>query len=163
MSMARLQRGGLRLTLAGALLLALAVALSMPAAAGSPDRDVWVASRDLPRGALLGEGDVRVVRLAANRIPRDAVPDGESLVGLQLRRGVREGRVVRERWVEAPSKVKRGELVRIVLRHGGLHIVGRGRAVTDGAVGDRIRVVNTDSRREVMGRVARDGSIHVGL
>lgn len=146
-----------------ALLAALVLALAAPVGADSAEREVWVASRDLPRGALLGEGDLRLERRAPHRVPRDAVPDRGRLLGLELRRGVREGRVVRERMVEVPSKVKRGEVVRLVLRRGGLQIVGRGRAVSDGAVGDRIRVVNTDSRREVSGRVAGDGSIHVGL
>lgn len=155
--------------LAAALLLAVGMGVSAQPASAADDAagprlgSAWVATRDLPRGAQIGPSDMRLEQKEARRIPRDAAAPGDEVVGLQLRRGVRKGRIVRERWLEAVSKVKRGDLVRIVVRSGGLQIVGKGRAVTDGAIGDRIRVVNTDSRREITGRVTRDGSIHVDL
>ncbi len=140
------------------------LALSLPALADSTTDAVWVAARDLPRGALLAEEDVRVERRESRRTPSDASrADSDAIVGMQLRRSVREGRVLRDRWLEPASTVKRGQVVRLVVRSGGLQILGKGRAVSDGAVGERIRVVNLDSRREIVGRVARDGSVHVGL
>ena len=131
-------------------------AVAEPAIASEP---VWVAARDLSRGARVASGDLRLAD--AKRPPHDALRSESAALGMELRRAVREGRVVRSRWLLRPSAVKRGDQVAIVLRRGGLEIRGRGRAVTDGAVGDRIRVVNSDSRRQIVGRVEEDGSVHV--
>ena len=126
-------------------------------------RVVWVAARRLRKGETLRASDLSQKRLDATAVPRGTTADLRRLTGLELRRSVSEGTPVRTSWVAAPALVERGQLVRLIVVRSGLRIEGRGRAVSDGAAGDRIRVVNTDSRREVVGRVARDGSIHVGL
>lgn len=124
---------------------------------------VWVAARELPRGARVSESDLRLQQIDTRSLPTGATSNLDELVGLQLRRSMREGAVLRTRYLEPVTLVERGEIVRLVLRYAGLEIVGKGRAVTDGALGQQIRVVNTDSRREVMGRVEKDGSIYVEL
>ena len=45
----------------------------------------------------------------------------------------------------------------------GLRILTEGRALARGGVGDVIRVMNLSSRTTVSGRIAADGSVHVGL
>ena len=124
---------------------------------------VWVAARSLARGARLTERDLRLERVDLQALPPGATARAADLVGFQLRRALREGAVVRTRFVEPVSLVERGQIVRIVVHGAGLEIVGKGRAVTDGALGEQIRVVNTDSRREILGRVASDGAVHVDL
>lgn len=126
-------------------------------------RQVWVAGRKLTRGAPLTEHDLRVERVSGRTVPRGAVSDPSEIDGQQLNRSLREGEVIRKRYLEPITLVKRGQTVRMVLRGGGLEIVSKGRAVTDGAIGQEIRVINTDSRREVRGRVAEDGAVHVDL
>jgi len=126
-------------------------------------RPVWVTSRALRRGDRLRAKDLRMEHRDAGRVPREATDRLEVLVGKELKRSVREGEPVRTSWVMAPSIIERGQLVRLIVVRGGLRIEGRGKAISDGALGERIRVVNTDSRRQVVGRVAPDGSIHVGL
>jgi len=124
---------------------------------------VWVAARELPRGTQIARSDLRLESLDTRSVPSGAISDVEELVGLQLRRSLKAGAVLRTRYMEAVSLVTRGQIVRIVLQGAGFKIVGKGRAVTDGAIGQHIRVVNTDSRREVTGRVARNGSIYVDM
>lgn len=124
---------------------------------------VWVAARELPRGARIGEDDVRLAKVELRALPGDRASTLEDIVGLQLKRSLREGVVLRKRHLAPVSVVERGQVVRIVLRAAGLEIVGKGKAVSNGAIGESIRVVNTDSRREVVGRVAEDGAVHVDL
>lgn len=124
---------------------------------------VWVAARELPRGARVMQSDLRLEQVPARSVPKGATGNLDEMVGLELRRSLREGAVLRTRYLQPVSLVERGQLVRIVLRGGGIEIVGKGRAVTDGAFGEQIKVVNTDSRREVIGRVEKDGSVYVDL
>jgi len=124
---------------------------------------VWVAARELSRGTRVMESDLRLEQVPARSVPKGAVGNLDEMVGLQLRRSLQEGAVLRTRYLEPVSLIERGQVVRIVLRGGGLQIVGKGRAVTDGAYGQQIKVVNTDSRREVTGRVEKDGSVYVDM
>ena len=77
------------------------------------------------------------------------------------RRSIPAGRTLRTDWFEAPAVIGRGDRVRLVLHAGGMRIEGIGQALSDGAVGEVVRVRNADSRREVHGRVAPDGAVHV--
>jgi len=124
-------------------------------------RSIWVAARPLQKGALLQESDLRSVRHESRRVPKGATTDLDSLLGKELERSVREGAVIRAEWLDLPSVVERGQRVRLVIQRSGLRIEGVGRAVSDGALGEEIRVVNLDSRREVSGRAAGEGVVVV--
>ncbi|GAB4099966.1 SAF domain-containing protein [Sinomonas halotolerans] len=62
--------------------------LTPPSAAMVP---VAVAARDLPAGAALGAGDVRLARLPADAVPDHASADTSALVGQRLSGAVRRG------------------------------------------------------------------------
>jgi flagella basal body P-ring formation protein FlgA len=57
--------------------------------------------------------------------------------------------------------VANGAEVRLVYVDGGLTIVAAGSALQDGAIGDLIRVRNSDSGLTVSGAVQADGSVRV--
>ena len=54
-------------------------------------------------------------------------------------------------------------MVRLNFRSGALAIEGLGKARQDGRPGDRIRVINLDSRREIVGTVTPSGEVDVAL
>ena len=60
-----------------------------------------------------------------------------------------------------PYAVERGKAVRIVFTNGPLTITAGGAPLENAAVGDLIRVRNTDSGIIVSGTVMEDGTIHV--
>ncbi len=124
---------------------------------------VVVPARDLSRGSLLEPDDFRYVERDARRIPRDAVRDKSSLEGLRAKQSLREGRPIRGSQVEGVPLVERGDRVQIVLQAGALRINAMGEARDTGALGDWIRVVNVDSKRELSGRVDAEGRVHVAF
>ena len=88
-----------------------------------------------------GQGDVRVVRpggMRATLAPSSPV------------NGV--GRVV------ADAAIRRGEMVTLVYRIGGLQLSTHARALEDGAIGQGIRLVNLTSNRTVDGTVTGPGA-----
>lgn len=127
------------------------------------EEDVFVAARDLRRGDVLAEQDLRRVRRDASRIPSDAIRDPSQAVGLRATRSLRADRVLRRSQVENVPVVGRGDRVTLVLESGSIQIRAVGRAVEAGAVGDWIRVTNLDSKRELSGRVDREGRVHVAF
>ena len=82
---------------------------------------------------------------------------------MQLRRPAAAGSVLTPELVEAPRLVRRGELVTVTARTGGIEIRTQGKAMRDGVQGERIPVENASSRRVVEGQVTGRGQVEVTL
>jgi len=122
---------------------------------------VALAAHPLRRGMPLRQKDLLIEPREVAELPHGFVVDPSRLVGQRLKRSVRAGAVLQEGWVEEPPLVVRGQVVQLRLERGPLVIEGKGLARQDGHKGEWIRVVNTDSRREILGQVRRGGVIHV--
>lgn len=122
-----------------------------------------VATRSLERGEMVAEGDLELRPLAPGARLRGRPLAPEAIVGKRTRRRVPRGAAWREEWVEAAPLVSRGQPVRLRYASGALRIEATGVAREEGGVGDLVRVHNPASRRELRGRVAPDGSVHVAF
>lgn len=127
-----------------------------------PDRFV-IAARPLARGHVVALDDLATVSRDRAASPSDAARDLDSLVGMRLKRSVAGDQLLRAGDFEPVPVVDRGDRVTIVLEKGPLLIQAVGRAQEKGATGDWIRVVNLDSKRELTGRVDREGRVHVAF
>lgn len=125
------------------------------------DVAVVVAAGPVQRGQMIGPDDLRLEDRDVSELSDGWLDDLEELVGRRARRTVAPGTMWLRSWAEIPPLVKRGELVRLRLVHGRLRIEGKGVVRRDAHAGEWIRVVNADSKRELMGRVEPDGVIHV--
>jgi flagella basal body P-ring formation protein FlgA len=119
--------------------------LTRPVAAGMPIPADALAleTRDLTRVA---GGALDRPELAAGRIARRALGAGTALGANDL---------------SLPAAVRRGQLVTLVARSGGLEVRSSGKAVSDGAPGERVMVENPLSRRQVQGVVQDSGEVWV--
>ncbi|MEK7360153.1 MAG: flagellar basal body P-ring formation chaperone FlgA, partial [Planctomycetota bacterium] len=57
--------------------------------------------------------------------------------------------------------IKRGECIKLLLQSGNLIIVAKGVAKEDGHLGKIIKVKNTDSKKEIQGRVEDASTVKV--
>jgi flagella basal body P-ring formation protein FlgA len=126
-------------------------------------RAVVVAVRELSRRAIVGAGDVRLERRPPSRIPAGAAHDLSDVVGKEISRPLAPGEAVTTGSVTAPSVIRRGTVVSLVLEGPNFRIVARGVALEDGSLGGPIRVVNQSSRREVVGRVEDERTVRVSF
>lgn len=85
----------------------------------------------------------------------------DAVIGQEARVAIYPGRVVMRGSVGEPAMVDRNQAVELIYEVGGLTIRAEGRALGRGAVGERIRVMNSDSRTVLFGTVAPNGSIMV--
>ena len=76
------------------------------------------------------------------------------VIGLETQVAVYRGQPIRAGDLGPPTLIRRNELIRLSFRAGTLLLVTEGRALDDGALGERVRVMNLDSRRTVYGVVA---------
>lgn len=123
--------------------------------------DVPVLNRRMMPGEVISQSDLDWTTLQRDRTGADTVLSAAELVGQTVRRNVTPHRPVRAGDVRAPVVVPRGAVVTILLQTPSMTLTAQGRALSDGAHGEVIRVTNTASNRTVEARVAGDGLVTV--
>jgi flagella basal body P-ring formation protein FlgA len=104
---------------------------------------------DLPRGSVVGAGDVAYETSAIEDLPGRVLTRTDSLVGKRLTQPGKAGRPVQSSAVEAPPAIERGAKVRLVAAMKGVTMSRLVVAQEDGRIGDTIRV-RTDDRRDTL-------------
>jgi flagella basal body P-ring formation protein FlgA len=87
--------------------------------------------------------------------------DPKDVVGKILKKDVAAGTVLTNLMLDSRQVIRRGETVTLVGETNQLFVRTKGKAEEPGRVGERIRVKNLSSDREVVGRVADDGTVIV--
>jgi flagella basal body P-ring formation protein FlgA len=125
-----------------------------PADAGH--RASAVATRDLPRGAVLEEADLEhrtAPRTTASEAPVAAATGLGSLVGMELLQAVAAGEPIDARKLQRPLLVRRGDLVSVVAQSAGVHVRTTARAMEDAALGDLVTLETLEDRQKYAARV----------
>jgi flagella basal body P-ring formation protein FlgA len=139
-----------------ALAAALLAGALAPAAADEAETMV-VAARSLRAGAILAPGDLA----SAPATAPGALADPDAAVGMEARVSLVKGRPVMPEDLRPPTAVERNQIVSMTFRSGPLTIVTDGRALGRGSVGERVRVMNLDSRTTVTAVVSAPGSVEI--
>lgn len=124
---------------------------------------VYVAARTLPRGHLLSEADLVEEERDVTRLTSGYISDKQQLVGQRLKSQLLAGRILTPRLLKADVAIRRGQSVTLIIRSGDISIQMGGKALTDGAISQRIRVENTNSGRIVEGIVRSREHVEVLL
>ena len=124
---------------------------------------VLVAARTLPRGKSLQPGDVRLARRELSRLTSGYFSNLSAVNDMELKRTVRRDSVLTPSNVMIPKLVKRGDSITILAKSGHLTIHVKGKALMHGRKGDKIRVKNVRSKREVQAVVVGPGLVKVAM
>ena len=92
-----------------------------------------------------------------------AVTRLDEVIGLEARVTLYPGRPITPGDVGAPAVIDRNQIVTMIYDIGGLRITTEGRALDRAGLGDQVRIINTDSRLTVVGKVKADGTVEVGI
>lgn len=122
-----------------------------------------VLRRAVNTGETIRANDIELVQVREDASKRDLIADPKRLVGQTARVRLRDGEPVREGDVRAPTLVTRNATVTIILQTGSLQLSAQGRATEDGARGDTIRIVNTQSNRTIEATVVAPDTVLVQL
>lgn len=136
-------------------LLLLAALLAFPAPA--EEDATLVATRSLRARTVVAPADVA---LSPGATP-GALTHPEDAIGMETRVAVYAGRPLMPADLGPPALVDRNQIVTMVFSLGGLTITAEGRALGRGGVGERVRVMNLDSRTTVTGVVTDSGMLEV--
>lgn len=125
--------------------------------------EVPVLARPIGAGEIIRREDVQLVALPASRLAPGTVADLDRLIGKASRRPLAAQRPIRTTDVAAPVLVARNSVVTVrVSGQNGLTLAMTGRALDEGAEGDRVRVLNTRSSKQIEGIVVGAGLVEVG-
>ncbi len=114
--------------------------------AGAAAEDIF-AARNIRAGNALSAEDI---------VPpeeRDAMRRAVKLIGMEAVRTIYRGQPLQETELRKPTLVKRNAIVQMEFAKGPMSISAEGRALDQGGMGDRIRVMNLASRRIVIATV----------
>lgn len=111
---------------------------------------------------VITAADLTWVRVPHGQVPPAGFTDPAEIVGTQARRRLAAHRVLTERDLGPPLLVRRGHPVELIYARPGLYVTALGVAQEDGALGDRVRVINTESRRQLQGVVSGPDEVAFG-
>ncbi len=114
---------------------------------------VPVLKNSLKNGDIIGGMDIDYIDLPQNRIANGTLLDGKDLVNMTPRRTVHGGKPVIINELEQPKMVNRGEAITLIFANGPMVLTVKGKSLQAGALGDTVRVSNSDSNKNLQGTV----------
>jgi len=119
------------------------------------------AARLIPRGKTIDAGDVTEQTSEVTGVPLRRLPTAADVIGARALHDVAAGALVGASAVAVPGAVRAGQTVRAVAMLGGVEVSASLVSMQNGQIGDVVRVVNRDSRRELKARVVGDAAVEV--
>lgn len=121
-----------------------------------------VATRSIERGEILRGSDIVIERRPRSEAGYDPAPRGR-VIGMQTRKSVRAGQLLRMADLAKPDLVQRDQNVTLIYETGGLYLTMRGKALEAGSEGDIVSVMNLQSKRAVQGTVTGPNQVTMSM
>jgi flagellar basal body P-ring formation protein FlgA len=137
---------------------ATALLMAYPAFADTGMR-VVVPNHDIARGATISDADLVYGTIPATNVFSGIVTSMDQLAGMETRRMLRAGEIVRIDDVRHPVLVTKGSIVTMTFEMPGVLLTASGRAMSEGGIGDTVTVQNPVSFRMITATVTGAGTV----
>jgi flagella basal body P-ring formation protein FlgA len=122
---------------------------------------VVVTCKPLGRYRPIAADDIEVQTLDLANLPANVLSDPEAAIGKRTKRAIGAQTPLRADSIELPPLVKRGDMVVIIAESENLKITTLGRVKKKGRLGERIPVVNLDSKKVLHALVVDANTVKV--
>jgi len=122
---------------------------------------VVVVREVLQRGAVIGPEHVGLEERETGALRRNFYQSLEEVMGLRLRRNLSPGTVLEPGHLEIRRLIERGQRIRLLAQGEAVSVSMAGKALENGARGQRIRVENLSSGKELEGVVTGEGTVEI--
>ena len=126
-------------------------------------REVLVLDREVGRGGVLTQADIRQEERDVTLLRRGYLEHPEQVLGKTPKRTLKTGTVLSSHLLDSSALISRGSRVTILGEIGGIEVRMEGKAMANGALGERIQVQNSSSNRRVEATVVAVGIVQVSL
>ncbi|MBM4339162.1 MAG: flagellar basal body P-ring formation protein FlgA [Deltaproteobacteria bacterium] len=123
--------------------------------------NVIVAAHYLGRHHEIQAKDMQQASRSLFLLPYDFLSNIEEVKGKRVTIAVNRGEVLRAGIVEEPPLLRKGDRVMLLVENNQIKVTTAGEVKEEGRRGDRIRLVNLSSRKEVLGRVLNEHTVQV--
>lgn len=124
-------------------------------------REVVLTAKPMVRGEPINPDDLKVVTMDLAKAPVNAILDPADALGGFAGKAIAANTILRKDLIRIPPLVRKGDVVRVVVHAEGLTVSTNGLAKQDGAKGDRIRLINLRSSKNIYARVVDAGTAQV--
>ena len=123
--------------------------------------EVVVTKRPIGRYKMITEDDICLQKRDMSNLSSNIITNSEDVLGKRAKRAINAKTVLRADLVEFPSLVRRGDIVSIIAESDSLRITALGEVKEKGRKGQRVRVVNLDSKKGIYARVIDSNTVVV--
>ncbi|MBN2467052.1 MAG: flagellar basal body P-ring formation protein FlgA [Deltaproteobacteria bacterium] len=123
--------------------------------------DAVFTKRPVGRYQVITEDDLTVRKVCLSDVPGTIIMNEDEAVGKRAKRTINAEVLLRTDLLEFPPVVKRGDVVTIVAESGTLRVSTIGEVRQKGYKGEKIKVVNFDSKKEIYARVVDSNTVVV--
>ena len=123
--------------------------------------EVVVTKRPIGRYKMITEDDICLQKRDMSNLSSNIITNSEDVLGKRAKRAINAKTVLRADLVEFPSLVRRGDIVSIIAESDSLRITALGEVKEKGRKGQRVRVVNLDSKKGIYARVLDSNTVVV--
>ena len=123
--------------------------------------NVLVARQYLPRYHEIQKDDILIENRNIALLPQDVLTEEKEIWGKRTTLSVNGREILRGTMVEVPPVVKKGDRVILLVENEQFRITTRGEVQENGRKGDRVKLINLSSKKEVTGRVIDANTIQI--
>lgn len=123
------------------------------------ERVVVIANRQLPRGTIVSADDITLERRDVARLHKGYLTDMDQVLGKKLKRSVQNSGIMNPSQLTVQHAVKKGSQVTILAQIGSLQVRMSGKALGNGVIGERIKVENSSSSRQIEATIVSPGIV----
>ena len=126
-------------------------------------KSVWVTNSGLHRNQVIDSLSVTTERRDITRLSSGYILASTPIEGLIVKRNISANQILTNNVLDSQKMVKRGDRITIISKFSGIEVRAAGIALNDGKKGERIRVKNTGSKREIEAYVSDKQHVLVTL
>jgi len=126
-------------------------------------KQVVILKQSSTRNTVLTEDDISLEKMNINRLSSGYFRDIEQVKGKILTQSLSKGAVLTNNHIKLPMAINRGQLVTLIAKNSVIEVRAKGKAMSKGAIGERIKVKNMKTKRIVEGVIIDKYLINVNL
>lgn len=123
--------------------------------------DVVVTTKPIGRYKPITNDDICIQTKDLSELQSNVITSYEEALGKRAKRTINANVILRTDLIEAPPLVKYGDIVSIIAESGSLKVTALGKVKQKGFRGDRIKVINIDSKKVIYARVLDSNTVEV--
>ena len=112
-------------------------------------------------GDIISKNDIEYLGVQNATALQNVIENSEKLIGKEVTRLITPGRPVPADNIASPTVVKRNQEVQIIFKKGGLELVSKGKALSNAAIGDTVKITRKDAARTLEGTAVSEGVVEI--